>query len=59
MDINDIRSFFTILGLLCFVAICFWAYSKHARAGFEEAAQLPFSDDDAPVPATGRHRKEG
>ena len=59
MDINDIRSFFTVLGLLCFLGICFWAYSKRARAGFEEAAQLPFADDDAPVPAGGRHRKEG
>lgn len=59
MDINDIRSFFTVLGLLCFLGICVWAYSKRARAGFDEAAQLPFTDDDAPVSAGNRLRKEG
>ncbi|MCC4116810.1 CcoQ/FixQ family Cbb3-type cytochrome c oxidase assembly chaperone [Aromatoleum toluclasticum] len=59
MDINDFRSLITVLGLACFVAICVWAYSKSARAGFEEAARLPFTDDDAPSLAAGRHTKEG
>ena len=38
MDINDLRSLITVLGLLCFLGICYWAYSKHAKAGFDEAA---------------------
>ena len=49
MDINDIRSLITVLGLVCFLAICAWAYSRHAKAGFDEAARLPLSDDDLPV----------
>nr|WP_211166891.1 cbb3-type cytochrome c oxidase subunit 3 [Aromatoleum evansii] len=49
----------TVLGLACFVAICVWAYSRSARAGFEEAARLPFTDDDAPALPGGRHSKEG
>ncbi|NMG74535.1 cbb3-type cytochrome oxidase subunit 3 [Aromatoleum diolicum] len=59
MDINDFRSLFTVLGLTCFLGICFWAYSKSARAGFEEAALLPFTDDDAPASSGGRQGKEG
>ena len=59
MDINDLRSLITVLGLLCFLGICAWAYSRHAKSGFEEAALLPFSDDDAPVPQGGRQAKEG
>ena len=59
MDINDFRSILTVLGLTCFLGICYWAYSKGARAGFEEAALLPFTDDDAPAPPGGRHGKEG
>jgi cytochrome c oxidase cbb3-type subunit 4 len=59
VDINDFRALTTVLGLLCFLGICYWAYSKHARAGFEEAAQLPFADDDAPAPRGGRQAKEG
>lgn len=59
MDINDFRTLITVLGLACFVGICMWAYSRSARAGFEEAARLPFTDDDVPAPAGGRHSKEG
>jgi cytochrome c oxidase cbb3-type subunit 4 len=46
MDINTLRSVLTALALGCFLAIAFWAYSKGARKGFDEAARLPFSDDD-------------
>ena len=60
MDINDMRSVIMVLGLLCFLGICAWAYSSHAKAGFDEAAQLPFTDDDSPTPgkAADAHRKE-
>lgn len=60
MDLNDFRALITVTGLLCFLGICFWAYSKHAKAGFDEAAQLPFTDDDLP-PArnAARPSKEG
>lgn len=46
MDINDLRSLITVAGLLCFLAIVGWAYSKSSRKGFEEAANLPFAEDD-------------
>lgn len=39
----------TVLGFLCFLGICLWAYSKRARKGFEEAAQLPFTEDERPA----------
>jgi cytochrome c oxidase cbb3-type subunit 4 len=60
VDINEMRSIITILGLLSFLGICVWAYSSHAKAGFDEAAQLPFTDDDVPAPgtATDALRKE-
>ncbi|WP_332671261.1 cbb3-type cytochrome oxidase subunit 3 [Aromatoleum sp.] len=59
MDINDLRSLITVLSLFCFLGICFWAYSRRARAGFEEAAKLPFIDDDAPAPHGRRQAQEG
>ena len=60
MDINDIRSVLTLLALLCFLGICAWAYSKSAKKGFDEAAQLPFTDEDPPVGQTSDgQRKEG
>lgn len=47
--INEFRSLLTVLGFLCFLGICVWAYSKHAKSGFDEAARLPLTDDDPPV----------
>ncbi|ANQ84511.1 CcoQ/FixQ family Cbb3-type cytochrome c oxidase assembly chaperone [Azoarcus olearius] len=57
MDVNDLRTVITVMGFLCFLAICAWAYSGHAKAGFDEAARLPLTDED-PVVA-GRQGKEG
>lgn len=59
MDINDLRSIITLMGFLCFLGICAWAYSNHAKSGFEEAAQLPFTDDDVPAGPAGGPSKEG
>jgi len=47
MDIDTLRSVVTALAFCCFVAIALWAYSQGARKGFDEAAQLPFTEDDA------------
>lgn len=46
MDINDLRSLLTVAGLLCFLAIVAWAYSKGSKKGFDEAANLPFAEHD-------------
>lgn len=58
MDVNDFRSLITVLALLCFVGIVVWAYSKQAKSGFDEAARLPFSDDDLPVSSADRQDQE-
>ena len=46
MDINDLRSIVTVTGLLCFLLIVAWAYSKRSKKGFDEAANLPFAEHD-------------
>ncbi|GMV58452.1 MAG: hypothetical protein AMXMBFR72_15590 [Betaproteobacteria bacterium] len=45
MDINDMRSIVTVLAFVTFIGIVWWAYSRHSRQRFEEAARLPFADD--------------
>ena len=54
MDINDLRSIVTVAGLLCFLALVAWAYGKSSTKGFEEAATLPFADEDDHGPAGDR-----
>ena len=46
MDVNDIRSAVTVIGLLLFLGIVAWAWSRSRRADFEEAARLPFAEDE-------------
>ena len=46
MDINDMRGLSTLLMFVAFMGIVFWAYSKRRKNDFEEAANLPFADDE-------------
>lgn len=46
MDINDLRGLSTLLLMISFIGLCFWAYSSKRRDSFDEAAQLPFADED-------------
>lgn len=46
MDINDLRGLSTAFLLVAFIGLCIWAYSKKRKATFDEAAQLPFADDE-------------
>jgi cytochrome c oxidase cbb3-type subunit 4 len=47
MDINDLRSIFTVLAVLAFAGIVWWAYSSRRQSTYEEAARIPL-DDDSP-----------
>jgi len=48
MDINDLRSLVTVVFLMIFLGIVWWAYGlKGNKKRFEEAANLPFADEEA------------
>jgi cytochrome c oxidase cbb3-type subunit 4 len=46
MDINTLRGLSTILVMIVFVGICLWAYSSSKKDDFDDAANLPFDDED-------------
>ena len=46
MDINFVRGVITALSLISFIGIVVWAYGPGNKKRFEEAAKLPFADDD-------------
>ncbi len=46
MDINTLRGIATIFAMIAFIGVVAWAYSSYKKKDFDEAAQLPFSDDD-------------
>jgi cytochrome c oxidase cbb3-type subunit 4 len=45
MDIGTVRGIITLLLMLAFVGVVFWAYSKRRKADFDEMAQLPFREN--------------
>jgi len=51
MDINDLRSLFTLLAFAVFVGIVWWAYSAKQKHSFDEAANLVLDDE---LPKQGR-----
>lgn len=48
MDINDLRALATVFTTVAFLAVFFWAYSSKNKSRFDEAANLPFADEDLP-----------
>lgn len=46
MDINTVRGISTIIVMIVFLGICLWAYSGSKKKDFDDAADLPFQDDN-------------
>ncbi|MGQ7246002.1 cbb3-type cytochrome oxidase subunit 3 [Halomonas sp. V046] len=46
MDIGTFRGILTGILLLAFLGLVAWAYSKRRKPEFDEAANLPFADDE-------------
>ncbi len=54
MDINDLRSLFTVLAFAAFIGIVWWAYSDRRKASYDAAAMLPLEDDSELIPQATR-----
>ena len=49
LTLNDLRILVTVISFVVFAAIVYWAWSSRQKKNFEEAANLPFVDDDLPA----------
>ena len=47
VDINDVRGLSTVFLMIAFIGLCLWAYSRKRKKSFDEAANLPFAEQDA------------
>ena len=45
MDVTTLRIAATLVCFATFIAIWAWAFRRSNRAGFDEAARLPFEQD--------------
>ena len=46
MDIGDLRGLSTIFCMAAFAAVVYWAYGPSRKEYFEQAAELPFADEE-------------
>jgi cytochrome c oxidase cbb3-type subunit 4 len=44
--VSDARSLVTLICMLTFIGIVIWAYSARRKSAFDEAAMLPFADEE-------------
>ena len=54
MDMGTLQGIATILVMIAFFGVCWWAYSPKRKKKFEEAANLPFADEQQ----TGKQQSE-
>jgi len=46
VDINDLRGLSTAFLMVSFIGLCIWAFSRKRKREFDEAANLPFADEE-------------
>ena len=51
MDSGIISGIVTVIFIVVFIGIVWWAYSKGNKQRFEDAGKLPFDDDEKDTPA--------
>jgi len=51
MDTGTFRGIITGILIIAFIGLTLWAFSKRRKKDFDEAAQLPFADEDDDAPA--------
>lgn len=49
MDLNEIRSWYTVVLFAVFIGIVIWAWSGKSKRRFHDAAQLPFNEVEHPL----------
>lgn len=48
MNFGLLQGIYTIIVMIVFVGIVAWAWSSKRKKDFDDAAKIPFQDDDAP-----------
>ncbi|MGC3871764.1 cbb3-type cytochrome oxidase subunit 3 [Halomonas sp. GXIMD04776] len=57
MDIGTFRGITTLLVMIAFLGVVYWAYSKRRKKDFDEAKNLPFADENDQTLRDGHHSK--
>jgi cytochrome c oxidase cbb3-type subunit 4 len=59
MDSSLILTIWTLVVMVLFVGIVIWAWSSKRKKDFNEAANIPFHEDDKPADKTSKENSHG
>ena len=60
MDYVNILSIWTIVVMVVFIGIVLWAWSGKRKQSFDEAANIPFDEDDVlPADTISKEKSHG
>jgi len=59
MDGNLIQIVWTLVVVVLFVGIVIWAWSGKRKQDFDEAANIPFHEDDEPAETNHKEKPHG
>ena len=57
MDLGTLRGVLTVLVMLAFAGVCWWAYSPRNKERFEQDALLPFTDEVSELTPSGEEQE--
>ena len=46
MDVYTVHTIITVISFAIFIGIILWAYSDRRKTAFDQAARLPFDEED-------------
>jgi cytochrome c oxidase cbb3-type subunit 4 len=59
MDYSLVQSIWTLVVLVLFVGIVLWAWSGKRKKDFDEAANIPFTEDEKPTDINSKENSHG
>ena len=59
MGYSLVQSIWTLVVLVLFVGIVLWAWSGKRKKDFDEAANIPFTEDEKPTDTTSKEKPHG
>ncbi len=59
MDLSNLRVIVTAISFVAFIGVVFWAYNNKQKKHFDDAANIPFLDNDEGVSSTVLKAKQG
>ncbi len=59
MDVSIVESVWSLVVLVLVVGIVIWAWSGKRKHDFDEAANIPFNEDDTPTENTSKENSHG